>query len=95
MARELNLPVIALSQLSRASETRESGQPRLSDLRDSGAIEQDADLVMLLWRPNGQDHGAAEEQVKLSLAKHRNGPTGELDLKFIKATTSFRDAIPN
>jgi replicative DNA helicase len=95
MARELNLPVIALSQLSRASESRESGQPRLSDLRDSGAIEQDADLVMLLWRPSGQEHGADEEQVKLSLAKHRNGPTGELDLKFIKATTTFRDAIPN
>ena len=95
MARELNLPVIALSQLSRASESRESGQPRLSDLRDSGAIEQDADLVMLLWRPSGQEHGADEEQVKLSLAKHRNGPTGELDLKFVKATTTFKDALPN
>ena len=95
MARELNLPVIALSQLSRASESREGGQPRLADLRDSGAIEQDADLVMLLWRQNGQEHGAAEEQIKLSLAKHRNGPTGELDLTFIKATTTFKDAIPN
>jgi replicative DNA helicase len=95
MARELNLPVIALSQLSRASESREGGQPRLADLRDSGAIEQDADLVMLLWRPNGQEHGAAEEQIKLSLAKHRNGPTGELDLKFVKATTTFKDALPN
>jgi replicative DNA helicase len=89
MARELNVPVIALSQLSRAAEHREGGQPRLADLRDSGAIEQDADLVMLLWRPNGQEHGQAQERVKLSLAKHRNGPTGEIDLTFVKATTTF------
>ena len=95
MARELNIPVLALSQLSRASENREGGQPRLADLRDSGAIEQDADLVLLLWRPNGQEHGTSEEQIKLSVAKHRNGPTGELDLTFVKATTTFRDAIPN
>ena len=95
MARELNVPVVALSQLSRASENREGGQPRLSDLRDSGAIEQDADLVMLLWRPNGQEHGQATEEIKLSLAKHRNGPTGELDLQFVKATTTFRDGAPN
>lgn len=91
MARELEVPVIALSQLSRASEHREGGQPRLADLRDSGAIEQDADLVLLLWRPNGQEHGAAEENVKLAVAKHRNGPTGELDLVFRKATTTFGD----
>lgn len=91
MARELNVPVIALSQLSRAAEHREGGQPRLADLRDSGAIEQDADLVMLLWRPNGQEHGQAEEQVKLSLSKHRNGPTGEIDLTFVKATTTFKE----
>lgn len=91
MARELEVPVIALSQLSRASEHREGGQPRLADLRDSGAIEQDADLVLLLWRPNGQEHGAPEEAVKLAVAKHRNGPTGELDLVFRKATTTFSD----
>jgi len=95
MARELNIPVVALSQLSRASENREGGQPRLADLRDSGAIEQDADLVLLLWRQNGQEHGAAEEQIKLSLAKHRNGPTGELDLTFVKATTTFKDSVLN
>ena len=91
MARELNVPVIALSQLSRASEHREGGQPRLADLRDSGAIEQDADLVMLLWRQGGQEHGAPQESVKLAVAKHRNGPTGELDLVFTKATTTFSD----
>lgn len=93
MARELNVPVIALSQLSRASEHREGGQPRLADLRDSGAIEQDADLVMLLWRPNGQEHGQAHEKIKLSLAKHRNGPTGEIDLTFVKATTTFKEDV--
>jgi replicative DNA helicase len=91
MARELNVPVIALSQLSRASEHREGGQPRLADLRDSGAIEQDADLVLLLWRQGGQEHGAPQESVKLAVAKHRNGPTGELDLVFTKATTTFSD----
>lgn len=93
MARELDVPVIALSQLSRAAEHREGGQPRLADLRDSGAIEQDADLVMLLWRPNGQEHAQAEERVKLSLAKHRNGPTGEIDLTFVKATTTFKEDV--
>jgi replicative DNA helicase len=93
MARELNVPVIALSQLSRAAEHREGGQPRLADLRDSGAIEQDADLVMLLWRPNGQEHGQATERIKLSLAKHRNGPTGEIDLTFVKATTTFKEDL--
>ena len=93
MARELNVPVIALSQLSRAAEHREGGQPRLADLRDSGAIEQDADLVMLLWRPNGQEHGQATEKIKLSLAKHRNGPTGEIDLTFVKATTTFKEDV--
>lgn len=93
MARELDVPVIALSQLSRAAEHREGGQPRLADLRDSGAIEQDADLVMLLWRPNGQEHGQASESIKLSLAKHRNGPTGEIDLTFVKATTTFKEAV--
>ena len=93
MARELNVPVIALSQLSRASEHREGGQPRLADLRDSGAIEQDADLVLLLWRPNGQEHGQATEKIKLSLSKHRNGPTGEIDLTFVKATTTFKEEL--
>lgn len=91
MARELNVPVIALSQLSRAAEHREGGQPRLADLRDSGAIEQDADIVMLLWRMNNQEHGQATEKIKLSVAKHRNGPTGEIDLTFVKATTTFKE----
>src|SRR5206468_6470096 len=81
LARELKVPVIALSQLSRQPEMRESREPRLSDLRESGSIEKDADLVMFLWREKergGEDQDAAGEVVKLKLAKHRNGPTGEI-----------------
>lgn len=89
LARELDVPVIALSQLNRLAEHRDAGEPRLSDLRDSGAIEQDADVVMLLWRPNGQAHGEAVEDVKLTIAKHRNGPTGEVGLRFMKSLTTF------
>ncbi len=92
LARELSVPVVALSQLSRQPEMRESREPRLSDLRESGAIEQDADLVLFLWREKdrpaeeGDDEG---EVIKLKLAKHRNGPTGEIDLWFKKKQTRF------
>jgi replicative DNA helicase len=92
LARELKVPVIALSQLSRQPEMRESKEPRLSDLRESGSIEQDADLVMFLWREKerGSDDQVTDgEVVKLKLAKHRNGPTGEIDLWFKKAQTRF------
>jgi replicative DNA helicase len=92
LARELKVPVVALSQLSRQPEMRESKEPRLSDLRESGSIEQDADLVMFLYRE--KERGADDQQtegevVKLKLAKHRNGPTGEIDLWFKKAQTRF------
>jgi hypothetical protein len=92
LARELSIPVIALSQLSRQPEMRESKEPRLSDLRESGAIEQDADLVMFLWRDKerGQDDQEQDgEVVNLRLAKHRNGPTGEIQLWFKKKQTRF------
>ena len=92
LARELNVPVVALSQLSRQPEMRESKEPRLSDLRESGSIEQDADLVLFLWREKergSEDQDADGEVVKLKLAKHRNGPTGELDLWFKKRQTRF------
>jgi replicative DNA helicase len=92
LARELKIPVIALSQLSRQPEMRESKEPRLSDLRESGSIEQDADLVMFLWREKergGEDQSTDGEVIKLKLAKHRNGPTGEIDLWFKKAQTRF------
>ena len=84
--------MIALSQLSRQPEMRESREPRLSDLRESGSIEQDADLVMFLWRDKergADDQDTSGEVVKLKLSKHRNGPTGEVDLWFKKAQTRF------
>ena len=71
---------------------RESREPRLSDLRESGGIEQDADLVMFLWREKergGEDQSAEGEVIKLKLAKHRNGPTGEIELWFKKTQTRF------
>ncbi len=88
IARELNVPVIALSQLSRNSEYRDSGEPRLADLRDSGSIEQDADVVIMLWRPKEQGDDFYDN-VNVKVAKHRNGPIGDLQLVFRKATTSF------
>lgn len=97
MAKELNIPVLVLSQLSRAPEqgTRD-GKPRLSDLRDSGAIEQDADVVLLLQRPSYYnkelDPGAGEDTLAIvDIAKHRNGPTGEVKLNFFRDITRFED----
>lgn len=78
LARELRIPVLACSQLSRAVESRQAKIPQLADLRESGAIEQDADVVMFLYREDQEDL----ENVKLNIAKHRSGPLGEIDLKF-------------
>lgn len=83
LAKELNIPIIAVSQLSRAIEQREGRRPRLSDLRDSGSIEQDADLVMFIHRDDKTDFEKAKRENKLNraqliIAKHRNGPTGEI-----------------
>ncbi|HWH24479.1 MAG TPA: replicative DNA helicase [Candidatus Limnocylindria bacterium] len=91
LARELQVPVIALSQLSRQPEMRTEREPRLSDLRESGSLEQDADLVMFLWREKerGEDEDPDGEVIKLRLAKHRNGPTGEMALYFRKRQTRF------
>ena len=92
LARELSVPVIALSQLSRQPEMRNENEPRLSDLRESGAIEQDADLVMFLYREKERptDDGESDgEVIHLKLAKHRNGPTGSIDLWFKKSQTRF------
>ncbi|MDP3987716.1 MAG: replicative DNA helicase [Candidatus Levybacteria bacterium] len=80
LARELKIPVLAVSQLSRAVEHRGEKKPQLADLRESGAIEQDADVVMFLYRPD--EEFAKNMSVKLLIAKHRNGPTGEIDLVF-------------
>jgi replicative DNA helicase len=92
LARELSVPVIALSQLSRQPEMRESKEPRLSDLRESGSIEQDSDLVLFLWREKeraAEDASADGEVINMKLAKHRNGPTGEIKLWFRKRQTRF------
>jgi len=85
LARELRIPVLALSQLSRAVEARQQKIPQLADLRESGAIEQDADVVMFLYREDQDD----TENVKLSIAKHRNGPLGEIDLRFVGEKRRF------
>ncbi|MEI6807313.1 MAG: replicative DNA helicase [bacterium] len=92
MAKELNVPVIVLSQLSRAPEAREDGVPRLSDLRDSGSIEQDADVVLLLRRPCMIDRGEQDKRLAvLEVAKNRNGPVNPkgIDLDFDSELTRF------
>jgi replicative DNA helicase len=89
LARELKVPVIALSQLSRGVEQRGSAEPRLSDLRESGSIEQDADVVIFLYRDGEQNPESEVELVKAKIAKHRNGPIGEVPLQFRKSTTRF------
>ncbi len=102
LARELQIPVVALSQLNRASEMREGHRPRLGDLRESGALEQDADVVILLHRPGyyrGQaenDPGASSdaEETDLIIAKQRNGPTGIVKLTFLKRLLRFESGIP-
>ena len=100
LAKELNVPVIVLSQLNRELEKDKSRKPRLSDLRESGAIEQDADLIALLYKPNegkeGDDDDAPQDQeaipVNLLIAKQRNGPTGDVHLTFFKGYTRFESA---
>jgi replicative DNA helicase len=93
LARELDVPVVALSQLSRSSEYRENNEPKLSDLRDSGAIEQDADVVLMLWRSTDVSLDLAVETVHCKIAKHRNGPTGRADLMFHRPTATFKGVI--
>ena len=91
LARELNVPVIALSQLSRAVESRSPQIPRLSDLRESGSIEQDADVVIFLYREDRENPETENKQiVQVHIAKHRNGPIGQADLFFNEEFTSFQ-----
>ncbi len=99
LAKELNVPVIVLSQLNRELEKDKNRKPRMSDLRESGAIEQDADLIGLLYRPSTGDEeesGSPSQEdsvpVNLLIAKQRNGPTGDVNLTFVKSFTRFEDA---
>jgi replicative DNA helicase len=97
LAKELKIPIVALSQLSRAPETRSDHRPQLSDLRESGALEQDADLVMFIFREeqyrdaDGQPNQEAEGTAEIIVGKQRNGPTGTVKLAFIKEHTRFEN----
>ncbi|HLI08318.1 MAG TPA: replicative DNA helicase [Ktedonobacteraceae bacterium] len=92
LARELNIPVLALAQLSRAVESRQSKVPQLSDLRESGSLEQDSDLVMFIYREDVYNPESERKNIAdIIVAKHRNGPIGEVSLYFQANQTRFRD----
>lgn len=91
LARELEVPIIALSQVSRNSEDRTDHRPRLSDLRESGAIEHEADTVMMLHRPDYHEPGQHEGLVEVIVVKQRNGPTGEVVLMYAKQSMRFEN----
>ena len=96
MAKELSIPVLVLSQLSRAVEQRTPQIPRLADLRQSGTIEQDADVVMFIYREDksnqfSEENSSEKGVAKIIIAKHRNGPVGAVDVFFDERTVSFKD----
>lgn len=92
LGRELNLPILAISQLSRAVESRSPAIPKLSDLRDSGAIEQDSDVVLFIYREDKDDPNTEKKNIaEVHIAKHRNGPTGKIELFFNESQISFKN----
>ena len=96
LARELRVPVIALSQLSRAPEQRQDHRPQLSDLRESGAIEQDADMVMFIYRDDYYNEDSDRKGIAdIIIAKHRNGEVGKVSLVWLASLTKFENMIPD
>ncbi len=96
LARELNIPIIALSQLSRGIESRTDQKPKLSDLRESGSIEQDADVVLFIYREDKTKSDSENKNIaEIMVAKHRNGPIGSVKLYFNEQTTSFKNLDKN
>jgi replicative DNA helicase len=92
LARELNVPVVALSQLSRAVESRSDHKPMLSDLRESGSIEQDADIVVFIYREDKYEEDSEKKGIaEIIVSKHRNGPVGSINLRFFDRTARFAD----
>jgi replicative DNA helicase len=91
LAKELKIPVVALSQLSRAPEMRKDRRPTLADLRESGAIEQDADVVIFIYRSEQYDRTGSEDVAEIIVGKQRNGPTGTIELYFRKESTTFEN----
>ena len=93
LARELNVPVLAAAQLSRAVEQRSDKQPLLSDLRESGSLEQDADIVMFIYRPDQYETDTLKQNIaEIMVAKHRNGPVGSIELVFRESLAKFENA---
>lgn len=96
LAREINIPIIALSQLSRSVEARQVKKPMLSDLRESGSLEQDADIVAFLYRDDYYNSDSQQKNItEVIIAKHRNGPTDTIQLFFHKQFTKFTDLSRN
>jgi replicative DNA helicase len=94
LAKELQIPVVALAQVNRSSEDRQDHRPRLADLRESGSIEQDSDTVMMLHRPDRYEPGQHEGIIEVIIAKQRNGPTGEVTLAYLKQYMRYEDYAP-
>jgi len=93
LARELNVPVLAAAQLSRAVEQRPDKKPMLSDLRESGSLEQDADIVMFIHRPDAMEKDNPRQNVaEILVSKHRNGPVGSVELVFLSNLARFDNA---